>query len=92
MHCRALAPGSSVCLPTGSSDTTIPSAGEGAKSKGILIVPHWPHRPWFPELLQLVERDPWMIPVRADLLREGPTHHPQPPMFKLIAWRLNGAC
>lgn len=56
----------------------------------ILIAPHWPRRPWFPELVVLSVRKPWRLPVLKDLLSQGPLLHPNPGMLALTAWRLRG--
>lgn len=58
----------------------------------VLVAPRWPRRPWFPELLNLSTRPPWTLPIREDLLLQGPTRHPDPQMFQLTAWRLSGDC
>ncbi|KAL2082510.1 hypothetical protein ACEWY4_022328 [Coilia grayii] len=36
----------------------------------LLVAPRWPGRVWFPQLLQLLDGDPWCLPVRQDLLSQ----------------------
>ncbi|KAI2661177.1 Tyrosine recombinase slr0733 [Labeo rohita] len=37
----------------------------------LLVVPYWPTRTWFPELISLAAAPPWKIPLRRDLLSQG---------------------
>ena len=59
----------------------------------LLVSPCWPRRPWFTELLSLVEGTPWRLPLRSDLLTQagGTLWHPDPGRLRLWAWPLNGA-
>ncbi len=56
----------------------------------LLVVPYWPTRTWFPELMLLVIAPPWQIPLRKDLLtrRRGTLWHPRPDLWKLHVWSL----
>ena len=56
----------------------------------ILITPWWPKRAWFPTLKHWSLASPLPIPLRADLLRQGPISHPNPEFFSLTAWLLRG--
>ncbi len=58
----------------------------------LLVVPYWPTRTWFPELMLLVTAPPWQIPLRKDLLtqRRGTLWHPRPDLWKLHVWSLDG--
>ncbi|XP_061482234.1 uncharacterized protein LOC133384332 [Rhineura floridana] len=56
----------------------------------VLIAPYWPRRPWFSDLLALSVTDPWPLPVRPDLLSQGPVWHQDPKWLNLTAWHLNG--
>ncbi|XP_061466244.1 pleckstrin homology domain-containing family A member 7 isoform X3 [Rhineura floridana] len=56
----------------------------------VLVAPFWPRRPWFSDLLAMSMVDPWTLPVRPDLLSQGPVLHQDPTWFNLTAWRLNG--
>ncbi len=49
----------------------------------LLVVPYWPTRTWFPELMLLVTAPPWQIPLRKDLLtqRQGILWHPHPDLW-----------
>ncbi len=54
----------------------------------LLIAPFWPSRTWFSELIPLLYRPPWEIPIRRDLLSQlqGRIWHPQPEIWKLWVW------
>ena len=56
-----------------------------------LIVPFWPQREWFPDLLELLSDIPIELPKRRDLLRQPHFHrfHENLPMLRLTAWRLS---
>ncbi len=58
----------------------------------LLVVPYWPNRSWFPELMLLATAPPWQIPLRRDLLsqRGGTLWHPRPDMWNLHVWSLDG--
>lgn len=57
----------------------------------LLIAPLWPGRAWFPRLLDLLCETPILLPDREDLLtqRRGRNVHPEPGLFKLVAWPLS---
>lgn len=57
----------------------------------ILIVPLWPRRHWYTELLSLAIDFPRILPEREDLLNQPKTKifHPNPEIFKLSAWLLS---
>ncbi len=56
----------------------------------LLVAPRWPGRPWFPDLLQLVQGQPWQLPHRADLLSQVDRQiwHPNPTVLHLWVWPL----
>ena len=54
----------------------------------ILVVPFWPKRPWFSSLLDLAIEGHWLLPVRRDLLFQGPLLHPDASHLKLAVWLL----
>ncbi len=58
----------------------------------LLVVPHWPTRTWFPELISLATAPPWRIPLRKDLLSQGlgTIWHPRPDLWNLHVWLLDG--
>lgn len=58
----------------------------------LLVAPRWPGRVWFPQLLQLLDGDPWCLPVRRDLLSQlgGQIWHPDPARMQLWVWPLRG--
>ncbi len=58
----------------------------------LLVVPHWPTRTWFPELISLTTAPPWRIPLRKDLLSQGlgTIWHPRPDLWNLHVWLLDG--
>ncbi|XP_031752829.1 uncharacterized protein LOC101731022 isoform X4 [Xenopus tropicalis] len=56
----------------------------------ILIAPAWPRRSWYSSLLQLSVSPPWPLPVKENLLHQGPIFHPNPAALQLTAWRLKG--
>ncbi len=58
----------------------------------LLVVPHWPTRTWFPELISLATVPPWRIPLRKDLLSQGlgTIWHPRPDLWNLHVWLLDG--
>ncbi len=47
---------------------------------------YWPDRPWFADLVGLLEDSPWEIPVWRDLLSQagGTICHPRPEMWKFL--------
>ncbi len=58
----------------------------------LLIAPFWPSQTWFSELTHLLYRPPWEIPIRRDLLSQlqGKIWHPQPELWKLWVWPIQG--
>ncbi len=58
----------------------------------LLIAPFWPSQTWFSELTPLLYRPPWEIPIRWDLLSQlqGRIWHPQPELWKLGVWPIQG--
>ncbi len=58
----------------------------------LLVVPHWPTRTWFPELVSLATAPPWHIPLRKDILSQGlgTIWHPHPALWNLHVWLLDG--
>ncbi|XP_063770427.1 uncharacterized protein LOC134901984 [Pseudophryne corroboree] len=55
----------------------------------ILVVPDWPRRTWYPDLQEMLTEDPWPLPLRQDLLQQGPCLFQDLPRLRLTAWRLN---
>ncbi len=51
----------------------------------LLVAPFWPSQMWFSELIPLLYRPPWEIPIRQDLLSQlqGKIWHPQPEIWNL---------
>ncbi len=58
----------------------------------LLIAPFWPSQTWFSELIALLYRPPWEIPIWRDLLSQlqGRIWHPQPEIWKLWVWPIQG--
>ncbi len=58
----------------------------------LLIAPFWPSQTWFSELIPLLYRPPWEIPIRRDQLSQlqGRIWHPQPEIWKLWVWPIQG--
>ena len=56
-----------------------------------IIVPYWPQRPWFPDLLDLMVDGPVALPQSRDLLRQPHFHRFHLGVFRLSvhAWRLS---
>ncbi|CAC5404484.1 unnamed protein product [Mytilus coruscus] len=61
------------------------------KCRIILIVPLWPRRHWYTQLLQKSIAKPIHIPILKNLLHQpkAQTYHPNPEVFKLTAWLLS---
>ena len=56
----------------------------------ILVALVWPKRPWFPKLLELIVDHPLELPLREDLLTQGPQLvHLDPSVFRLLAFKLS---
>ncbi len=73
----------------------VPFFEGGSRSSGarlLLIAPFWPSQTWFSELTLLLYRPPWEIPIRRDLLSQlqGKIWHPQPELWKLWVWPIQG--
>ena len=65
-------------------------------SSGVLmtlVAPVWPHRPWFPDLLDLVVDGPVQLPLSPDLLRQPHFHcrHLGIHRLSLHVWRLSSS-
>ncbi len=58
----------------------------------LLVAPFWPSQTWLSELIPLLYRLPWDIPIRQDLLSQlqGKIWHPQPEIWKLWVWPIQG--
>ncbi len=58
----------------------------------LLVAPFWSSQTWFSELIPLLYRPPWEIPIRQDLLSQlqGKIWHPQPEIWKLWVWPIQG--
>nr|XP_054606384.1 uncharacterized protein LOC129166858 [Nothobranchius furzeri] len=59
----------------------------------ILVAPYWPAMHWVADIFQLLEGQPWKLPLRRDLVSqaEGSIFHPHPERLALWAWPLRGA-
>ncbi|KAK7898546.1 hypothetical protein WMY93_019399 [Mugilogobius chulae] len=59
----------------------------------LLVAPNWPQRPWMSEVSEMLDRPPWRLPDRPDLLtqHQGRIWHPRPKALNLHVWPLNGA-
>ena len=62
------------------------------KAKGILVVPLWTTQPWFPLVLQLPYRQPWVLPPARNLLQHPsqPEPHPLHKKLQLMVCLLSG--
>lgn len=63
--------------------------------EALVVVPHWPSRPWFTLLLQMAKTRPRRFELEITLLTQklpgkGTLYHPDLETVKLVAWRLNG--
>ena len=58
----------------------------------ILIAPRWPGKHWLAEIIEMLYREPWQLPLPRDLLSQakGEIFHPNPERLALWAWPLNG--
>ena len=58
----------------------------------LLIAPWWPKRPWFLEMVELLTKEPRMLPVRPDLLLQPLSllKHHNPALLRLTVWPLSG--
>ncbi len=73
----------------------IPAVLCRVKESGLLLLlvdPFWPSQTWFSELIPLLYRPPWEIPIRQDLLSQlqGKIWHPQPEIWRLWVWPIQG--
>ena len=62
----------------------------------IVLVPHWPRRPWFSLLLTMAVEQPVRFRIQPDLLTQtltskGKLYHPDLGRLSLVTWRLTGA-
>ncbi len=83
-----VAEASSVCI---SPDRTAPGVLERVRRDRVLL-PRWPGRVWFLDLISLLDGHPLELLVRRDILFQagGSIFHPQPELCKLWAWHLRG--
>ena len=60
----------------------------------ILVAPHWPRRPWYPDLLKMIADYPIKLPDQKNLLHQPNTniYHPNPEIFNLVVWPLSTNC
>ena len=58
----------------------------------ILVDQDWPSRAWYADLVRLVADVPWRLPLREDLLSQGPIFHPALRSLALTAWLLRPRC
>ena len=58
----------------------------------ICIIPRWPRRSWFTQILDMLIEEPLLLPEPPDMLlqRRGQLHHPCPDRLQLMAWKLSG--
>lgn len=58
----------------------------------LLIAPRWPGRLWLAEIVQLLQGEPWPLPLRRDLLSQagGQIFHPHPERVDLWVWPVKG--
>ncbi len=89
---RSVAKCQSVCVSANKADSgsTMQSDGEQCPSPShspILVLPDL-----VSELTPLLYRSPWEIPIRRDLLSQlqGKIWHPQPELWKLWVWPIQG--
>ncbi|GAA6064854.1 uncharacterized protein LOC113526632, partial [Tachysurus ichikawai] len=73
----------------------LPGVLERVRRDGVrllLVAPRWPGKPWFADLVSLLEGPPWEIPPRRDLLSQagGTLVHPRPQLWRLWLWPLRG--
>jgi hypothetical protein len=62
------------------------------QASGVLIAPFWPTQAWFPQLLQLLFDQPWIIATSPDLLRHPvqSTSHPLAKTLRLMVCPVSG--
>ncbi|XP_063954936.1 uncharacterized protein LOC135153934 [Lytechinus pictus] len=58
----------------------------------LLVAPNWQRSCWFPQLLELLEGDPLILPLRSDIASQplSGIMHPWPAVLHLTAWPLSG--
>lgn len=58
----------------------------------LLVAPLWRSQHWFSDMAQLLSAAPWPIPLRRNLLSQAnrTIWHPQPELWALHVWPLNG--
>jgi hypothetical protein len=63
-----------------------------SSSRILLIAPAWTSRSWFPNLLELLEDLPWVLPLMEDLLKQPRSQifSQQTELLSLHAWPLSG--
>lgn len=59
------------------------------RKPAILVAPAWPRRPWYSLIKRMTVEEPWVLPLRPDLLSQGPFYHPALQALNLTAWRLS---
>ncbi len=59
----------------------------------ILIAPRWPGKYWLAEIIHMLYKDPWSLPLRRDLLSQAGEEifHPHPERLALWAWPVSGS-
>ncbi|KAK7921774.1 hypothetical protein WMY93_008676 [Mugilogobius chulae] len=55
------------------------------RAQVLLVAPNWPQRPWMSEVSEMLDRPPWRLPDRPDLLtqHQGRIWHPRPKALNL---------
>ncbi len=83
----------SVCLTSNRPATPGYQANQGNEITSPPLVPSWRNQVWFPEMIQLQSAALWSIPLRRDLLSQvqGKIWHPQPELWSLHVWPLDGS-
>ncbi|XP_056307255.1 uncharacterized protein LOC130219008 [Danio aesculapii] len=58
----------------------------------LLIAPRWPGRLWLAEIAELLQGEPWPLPLRRDLLSQAGAQifHPHPEQINLWVWPVKG--
>ncbi|XP_073491076.1 uncharacterized protein [Aquarana catesbeiana] len=54
----------------------------------LLVAPAWPRRTWYAEIVRVTVGSSWTLPVRPDLLSQGPVFHPALQTLNLTVWLL----
>jgi hypothetical protein len=77
--------------PSGLIKNVVSKLQESRNCSMVLIAPRWTDKPWFPELLKLIQSPPVPLPLREDLLKQpqSQTFHQNLSVLKLHAWRLS---